>query len=54
LLLYRGGTETLTVALLHYYEEGIMGTLAAIAVLQLGMVMALLMLARLIRGKEND
>ncbi len=53
LLLYRGGTETLTVALLHYYEEGVMGTLAAIAVLQLGMVIALLVVERLIRGKEE-
>ena len=53
LLLYRGGTETLTVALLHYYEEGVMGTLAAIAVLQLGMVIGLLVIERLIRGKDE-
>jgi iron(III) transport system permease protein len=53
LLLYRGGTETLTVALLAYYEEGVMGTLAAIAVLQLGLVIGLLVIERLIRGKED-
>jgi iron(III) transport system permease protein len=53
LLLYRGGTETLTVALLTYYEEGVMGTLAAIAVLQLGLVIGLLVIERLIRGKED-
>jgi len=50
LLLYRNGTETLTVALLRYYEEGIMGTLAAMAVVQLAIVTALLSLERIIRG----
>lgn len=53
LFLYTGGTETLTVALLKYYEEGSMGVLSAIAVIQLGMVMALLCLERLVRGKDN-
>jgi len=52
LFLYRGGTETLTVALLHYYEEGVMGTLAVIAIVQLGSVMSVLLLARLIRMRE--
>ena len=53
LFLYTGGTETLTVALLKYYEEGSMGVLSAIAVVQLGMVMGLLCLERLVRGKEQ-
>jgi hypothetical protein len=45
--------RSLTVALLHYYEEGVMGTLAVIAVVQLGLVMSLLVLARLIRGRDD-
>jgi iron(III) transport system permease protein len=52
LFLYTGGTETLTVALLKYYEEGSMGVLSAIAVIQLGMVMALLCIERLLRGRD--
>jgi len=54
LLLYRGGTETLTVALLYYYEEGFMSTLSVVAVIQLMMVFVLLWLERLTRGKEKD
>lgn len=55
LLLYRGGTETLTVAMLYYYEEGMMSTLSVVAVIQLVMVFALLGLERLTRGKgEQD
>jgi iron(III) transport system permease protein len=53
LFLYTGGTETLTVALLKYYEEGAMGVLSAIAVIQLGMVIALLCIERLVRGRED-
>lgn len=53
LLLYRGGTETLTVSLLHFYEQGQLGTLCAAAVIQLGMVFTLLVLDRLVRGRED-
>jgi iron(III) transport system permease protein len=53
LLLYSNGTETLTVALLHYFEEGMMGTLCAIAVLQLGMVLLLLMLEQSLRESRR-
>ena len=53
LLLYRGGTETLTVALLYYFEEGMMSTLSVVAVLQLGLVVALLALERLTRGGRS-
>lgn len=52
LLLYRGGTETLTVAMLYYYEEGITTTLAVIAVIQLVLVFGLLGLERLTRGRQ--
>ena len=40
LLLYRDDTETLTVTLLHYYETGDMGTLAATSLIQLALVRA--------------
>jgi iron(III) transport system permease protein len=53
LLLYKTGTETMTVALLRYYEEGIMGTLSAMAVVQLALVMVLLGLERAIRGRTD-
>jgi iron(III) transport system permease protein len=53
LLLYRGGTETLTVALLYYYEEGMTSTLSVVAVIQLLLVFALLGLERLTRGRET-
>lgn len=53
LLLYREGTETLTVTLLHYYEEGQMGTLAAASILQLSIVMALLFLDRMTRKGDD-
>lgn len=53
LLLYRNGTETLTISLLHYYEEGVMGTLAAAAVLQLALVMSVLVLEWLLRPREQ-
>jgi iron(III) transport system permease protein len=52
LLLYRDDTETLTVTLLHYYETGDMGTLAATSLIQLALVMMLLALDRMTR--END
>jgi ABC-type Fe3+ transport system permease subunit len=51
-LLYRGGTETLTVALLYYYEEGMTSTLSVVAVIQLLLIFVLLGLDRLIRGRE--
>jgi iron(III) transport system permease protein len=53
LLLYREDTETLTVTLLFYYETGDMGTLAAISLVQLGLVMTLLLLDRLTRQKDE-
>ena len=53
LLLYRDDTETLTVTLLHYYETGDMGTLAATSLIQLALVMVLLALDRLTREKED-
>lgn len=53
LLLYRGGTETLTVALLYYYEEGMTSTLSVVAVIQLAMIFALLGLERLTRGRDR-
>lgn len=53
LLLYRGGTETLTVAMLYYYEEGMMSTLSVVAVIQLAMVFCLLGLERLTRGRDE-
>ena len=52
LLLYRGGTETLTVAMLLYYEEGNLTTLSVVAVLQLGLIFGLLGLERLTRGRD--
>lgn len=54
LLLYRGGTETMTVALLYYYEEGMMSTLSVVAVIQLALVFALLAIERLTRGKDEE
>ena len=54
LLLYRGGTETMTVALLYYYEEGMMSTLSVVAVIQLALVFALLGIERLTRGKDEE
>lgn len=53
LLLYQGGTETLTVALLTYYEQGKLGVLAVIALIQLLMVFCLLVLDRLVKGKDD-
>ena len=46
------GTETLTVSLLYYYEEGHRNITAVIAVIQLGLVMGLLLLERLTRPRE--
>ncbi|MDE0035166.1 MAG: iron ABC transporter permease [Deltaproteobacteria bacterium] len=54
LLLYRGGTETMTVALLYYFEEGMMSTLSVVAVIQLALVFALLAIERLTRGKDEE
>jgi iron(III) transport system permease protein len=53
LLLYRDDTETLTVTLLHYYETGDMGTLAATSLIQLALVMMLLALDRMTREKDG-
>jgi iron(III) transport system permease protein len=53
LLLYRGGTETLTVAMLLYYEEGNLTTLSVVAVLQLALIFGLLGLERLTRSKDS-
>jgi ABC-type Fe3+ transport system permease subunit len=53
LLLYRGGTETLTVAMLYYFEEGMLSTLSVVAVIQLVMVFGLLGLERLTRRKDE-
>jgi iron(III) transport system permease protein len=53
LLLYRSETETLTVSLLFYYEEGHMTTLCAAAVVQLSLVFALLGLERLTRDRSE-
>jgi iron(III) transport system permease protein len=53
LLLYRDDTETLTVTLLHYYETGDMGTLAATSLIQLALVMMLLALDSMTRGKDD-
>ena len=53
MLLYRDDIETLTVTLLHYYETGDMGTLAATSLIQLALVMMLLALDRLTREKED-
>ena len=52
LLLYSYGTETLTIALLYYYEEGYRNITAAIAVIQLALVMSLLVLERVTRPRE--
>ena len=52
LLLYRSGTETLTVTMLNYYEQGTMGTLAAIAVIQLAMVLVLLCLEKFLQRNQ--
>ncbi len=53
LLLYRDDIETLTVTLLHYYETGDMGTLAATSLIQLALVMMLLALDRITREKDG-
>jgi iron(III) transport system permease protein len=53
LLLYRDDTETLTVTLLHFYETGDMGTLAATSLIQLALVMVLLGLDRMTRDKDD-
>lgn len=51
LLLYSYGTETLTIALLYYYEEGYRNITAVIAMIQLSLVMGLLLLERLTRPR---
>lgn len=53
LFLYRQGTETLTVALLYYYEEAKLTTLSVVAVLQIAIIFALLGLERVTRGKHE-
>jgi iron(III) transport system permease protein len=52
LLLYSYGTETLTIALLYYYEEGYRNITAVIAMIQLALVMGLLLLERATRPRE--
>jgi iron(III) transport system permease protein len=54
LLLYSYGTETLTIALLYYYEEGYRNITAVIAMIQLGLVMGLLVLERLTRPRQTS
>lgn len=54
LLLYSGGTETLTVTLLYYYQEGYTGTLAAAAVVQFALIMGLLSLQGFFRRGGDD
>jgi iron(III) transport system permease protein len=54
LLLYSYGTETLTIALLYYYEEGYRNITAVIAMIQLGLVMGLLLLERLTRPRQTS
>ena len=44
----------MTVALLYYYEEGMMSTLSVVAVIQLALVFALLAIERLTRGKDEE
>jgi iron(III) transport system permease protein len=51
LLLYSYGTETLTIALLYYYEEGYRNITAVIAMIQLGLVMGLLLFEKLTRPR---
>ena len=53
LLLYSGGTHTLTVALLQFYESGQLPVLAVGAMIQLALVFAILALERLTRGKAE-
>jgi iron(III) transport system permease protein len=54
LLLYSYGTETLTISLLYYYEEGHRNITAVIAVIQLALVMGLLLLEKLTRPRSAD
>jgi len=54
LLLYSYGTETLTIALLYYYEEGYRNITAVIAVIQLALVMGLLLLEKLTRPRSAE
>jgi iron(III) transport system permease protein len=54
LLLYSYGTETLTISLLYYYEEGYRNITAVIAVIQLALVMGLLLLEKLTRPRSTD
>lgn len=53
LFLFRQGTETLTVALLYYYEEGFLTTLSVVALLQMSLIFGLLGLERLTRSKNE-
>ena len=53
LLLYTGDTQTLTVALLYYYEQGELSTLSVAAVLQLALIFGILFLERLTRDKSE-
>jgi iron(III) transport system permease protein len=54
LLLYSYGTETLTISLLYYYEEGYRNITAVIAVIQLALVMGLLLLEKFTRPRSTD
>jgi iron(III) transport system permease protein len=53
ILLYQGDTETLSVALLSYYESGQLSVLSVAAVLQLVLILAVLSLERLTRSKAE-
>lgn len=54
LLLYSRGTETLTITLLNYYEVGQLNVTAAIAVVQLLLVVGLLAIERVTRPRVED
>ena len=44
----------MTVALLYYYEEGMMSTLSVVAVIQFALVFALFAIERVTRGKDEE
>lgn len=54
LLLYSYGTQTLTISLLYYYEEGYRNITAVIAMIQLALVMGLLLLEKWTRPRSLD
>jgi ABC-type Fe3+ transport system permease subunit len=54
LLLYSYGTQTLTISLLYYYEEGYRNITAVIAMIQLALVMGLLLLEKFTRPRAVE